>query len=76
MIRAAVESSTLASVCYAIEQSVLELEFHDGSVYSYLDVPMRCFHQLMAADSKGAYFNRHIRNCFQCQRVSEPIREN
>ena len=76
MLLLAVESTSLVSISYATEQSVLELEFRDGSVYSYIEVPPECVHELIAADSKGAYFNRHIRNRFRCQRVSGHQEEN
>lgn len=74
MLRLAVESTSLVSISYAPERSVLELEFRDGSVYSYLDVPPECVQELTAADSNGAYFNRHIRNRFRCHRVSAAYR--
>jgi hypothetical protein len=44
--------------------------FHDGSQYRFFAVPARCVEQLLAADSKGGYFNRNIRNHFRFQRIS------
>jgi hypothetical protein len=48
---------------------VLELGFHDGGVYAYFDVPLASFNEFLAADSKGRYFNHHIRNHFRTHPV-------
>jgi hypothetical protein len=70
MPRYAVESSMLASVEYHAAQSALEVEFRDGSRYRFLDVPADCLPHLLASDSKGGYFNQHVRNQFRFQRIS------
>ena len=67
--RTAVVSSLLASVAYAIDAS-LQLEFRSGAIYRYLAVPDTVVQGLLAAESKGAYFNRHIRNRFRYQRLT------
>jgi KTSC domain len=59
-----VASSLLASVAYDADHCILQLEFHSGAVYRYFDVPLSIYQQLMAADSKGSYFNHSIRGCF------------
>jgi hypothetical protein len=59
-----VASSLLASVAYDADQCLLQLEFHSGALYHYFDVPPSIYRQLMAADSKGSYFNHSIRGCF------------
>ena len=65
----AVESSLLTSVAYSTDQT-LQLEFHSGAVYRYFAVPFAVFQGLITAESKGAYFNRSIRNRFRYQRIS------
>lgn len=60
----AVMSSSMSSLSYHFGLSVLQVEFHDGTVYRYLDVPMHAYRELLRADSKGTHFNRHIRNVF------------
>lgn len=60
----AVESSLLANVSYDDQRAILQLEFRDGAVYQYADVPLQNFQDLLRADSKGAYFNHHIRGNF------------
>jgi len=68
--RYAVESTTLVSVGYLAPQCVLEVAFRDGRQYRIFAVPARSVEQLLAADSKGAYFNQNIRNHFRFQRIS------
>jgi KTSC domain len=65
-----VTSTLVARVSYDASQSILDLEFCDGAVYRYLDVPATVYDELLAADSKGTYFNRCIRTCFTCQRLT------
>ena len=68
-VRMSVVSSMLASVTYSID-ATLELEFHSGATYRYFAVPEAVFQGLIAAESKGAYFNRNLRNCFPFQRLA------
>lgn len=67
MHRVPVHSSSLDSVGY--EGNVLEVRFRNGGVYRYFDVPERMYSLLMGADSKGAFFNRHIRDRYEGVRL-------
>jgi len=64
----AVESTTLAKVAYDPSGQLLWLEFRSRAVYCYIDVPPVVHQGLMAAPSKGAYFNRNIRGRFAYHR--------
>jgi hypothetical protein len=64
MVRAPVDSTSLASVGYSPEHSVLEVEFRNGRIYRYFTVPAKVYEQLMAAESKGSFVNRFIRDVF------------
>lgn len=68
--RTAVTSSSLASIGYAPTQAALEVEFRHGAVYRYLDVPAEVFEAFLAAESKGTFFNRAVKDCYLHQRVS------
>ena len=63
------DSSVLKSAAYSTDET-LRLEFRTGPVYRYFRVPPTIFQNLMAATSKGVYFNRNIRNSFRYQRVA------
>jgi hypothetical protein len=60
----AVHSSSLATVAYDDQRAILQVEFRDGAAYQYAAVPRRIYQDLLRADSKGAYFNHHIRGLF------------
>jgi hypothetical protein len=61
---ATVESTTLHSVCYDEARALLQLEFCSGAVYQYFRVPTAVHQSLLAAPSKGRYFNQAIRGRF------------
>lgn len=64
MFVTAVDSTTLATIAYEAAHQTLWLEFRGGGVYVYSSVPSEVHQALLLADSKGAYFNRHIRGRF------------
>ena len=62
MQRVPVESSSIASIGYAPQERVLELEFRQsGEVYQYFDVPAEEYTAFLAADSKGTYVNQQLK---------------
>ena len=63
------DSSVLASMTSAAE-ATLDLRFRSGTLYRYFSVPPHVLNGLIAAPSKGAYFNRHIRHRFRYQRLA------
>jgi KTSC domain len=70
MRRIPLESSTLASALHLPESRELELEFHSGEIYRYLSVPPQAYYELLAVPSKGGYYNSHIRNRFDFQKLA------
>jgi hypothetical protein len=68
-VRIPVQSSLLASIGYSVHAS-LDLEFRSGALYRYFTIPLTVFKELIAAESKGAYFNRNIRNRFPYKRLA------
>jgi hypothetical protein len=67
MHRVPVESSSIDSIGY--EKKVLEVRFRNGGLYQYFDVPEQLLALLMQADSKGRFFNQHIRGAYPCSRL-------
>ena len=61
-------STAVRSVGY--QAGTLEIEIVGGNVYRYFDVPRDVFLELMAATSKGAFYNERIRDSF---RVEGPL---
>jgi KTSC domain len=70
--RTPVVSSCIASIGYAEETRILEVEFRSGAVYRYFLVPGGIHAALMAAASKGAYLNLCIKGRFPESRSSTP----
>jgi hypothetical protein len=60
----AVESTTLAALAYDDAYEILQLEFRSRVIYRYFGVPAPVYEALLAAPSKGKYFNRAIRGNF------------
>lgn len=63
MERTYVESSNIASIGY--ETDTLEIEFLNGGVYQYFDVPQHVYDGIMTADSKGKYFHANIKGVYR-----------
>ncbi len=61
MKRKPVCSSVIASIGYG-PGAILEIEFKTGLIYRYRSVPRAKVRAFLAADSKGRYFNAHIRD--------------
>jgi len=55
-------SSVLQRYLYDAAKSELVVTFVSGKSYVYEDVPLGIYEALCAAESKGAYFNAHIRD--------------
>ena len=69
MKREPVDSTTMRAVGYEAKNKVLEIEFESGEVYQYFEVPGTVVEALLMAASKGRYFNREIREDYECVRV-------
>jgi hypothetical protein len=55
-------SSVIAWVEYQKPARILEVGFKQGRRYSYFGVPETEYRALLAASSKGAYYNARIRD--------------
>jgi hypothetical protein len=69
MDRTPVVSSNLKSVGYDVNTKTLEIEFQNGSVYQYYEVPLNIYENLMKAPSHGKFFHAHIRNVYRYRRI-------
>ena len=54
-------SNVIRSFDYEESTQTLRVEFYNGSVYKYRDVPKKIYQELESAPSVGQYFNAHIR---------------
>jgi len=58
-----VTSSAIRAIGY--DGYTLTVEFHNSGVYDHPGVPYEVYEGLMAASSKGAYYNRYIRGRYR-----------
>jgi hypothetical protein len=69
MDRSAVSSSNVESVGYDEDSETLEVEFKNGTLYQYFDVPQGVFNGLVNADSVGGYLAENIKGVYRYSRV-------
>jgi hypothetical protein len=62
-------SSNIASIGYDVDSQTLEIEFLNGGVYQYFDIPQHVHEELMNADSKGQYLARNIKGAYRYSKV-------
>jgi hypothetical protein len=72
MQRERVDSSSLTSVGYDAGSETLEVEFRNGGVYRYLEVPEDEWQSLQSAESKGSYLNTHIKPRHPYRKLAPP----
>ncbi len=64
-----VESSNIQAVGYDESSSTLQIEFKNGAMYQYFDVPENVFTALRDADSVGGYLARNIKGTYRYSKV-------
>lgn len=70
LTRISVDSSVIAAVAYLSADAALDVEFTSGACYRYVGVTAQVVHDFLAADSKGVFFNRRIRPCYPCTKLT------
>ena len=69
MKRIPVVSSSITTIAYVLDTNLLEVEFRHGASYQYFAVPSATFDAFLVANSKGAYFNQHIKGRYPFRRI-------
>ncbi len=69
MEREAVSSSNIASIGYDEGTEILEVEFNNGSIFEFRNVPLVVYNELMDSSSHGSYFNREIRMSYSYEKI-------
>lgn len=68
MNRQYVSSSDIQSVGY--ENGTLEVAFHSGGIYQYLNVPENVYRNFMCSSSHGQYFHAHIKDVYRTIKIA------
>jgi hypothetical protein len=78
--RQQVQSTAIAAVGYSKRQHILEIEFVNGAIYRYFDVPPAVYRELMSSESKARFYDsdvrRHYRSILVRTRSSKNHSEN
>ncbi len=69
MKKTPVKSSNIASIGFDADSKILEIEFLNGSVYQYFDLPEQEHEGLMNADSHGQYLAKNIKGNYRYSKV-------
>jgi len=64
-----VDSSNIEAVGYDAENAEIYVRFLSGSTYVYTGAEQAVFEGLLHADSIGSYFNREIKNTYDCNQL-------
>ncbi|MEK7595364.1 MAG: KTSC domain-containing protein [Patescibacteria group bacterium] len=70
MQRTNVTSSNIDSIGYDGLTSTLEIEFNDGGIYQYFNVPENVYRSLMNSSSHGAYFHDNIKDKYRFRKIN------
>lgn len=69
MKRDIVSSSNIRSIGYDAGSQTLEVEFLNGGIYQYFDVPNSIFDGLMNASSHGEYLAANVKGTYRYSKV-------
>jgi hypothetical protein len=69
MNRIPVSSSNISSVGFDADTLTLEIEFTNGNIYQYFDVPSTVYEELLQADSKGQFLSTQIKGVYRYARL-------
>jgi KTSC domain len=63
--RQSAQSSAIAKIGYTKRRHILEIEFINGGLYRYSDVPVTIYHDLMTAESKARFYDANVRKHYR-----------
>jgi hypothetical protein len=66
-------STVIRKFEYDTEMQKLQIVFTTGKVYVYKEVPESLYNDMRKAFSKGEFFNEHIRDKFEFEKIDEPV---
>lgn len=73
--REAVNSSGIATIGYSKRLHALEIEFINGAIYRYFEVPPSLYRSLIAAESKARFYDQNIRGKYRSAHVRSRTRK-
>ncbi|WP_405119704.1 KTSC domain-containing protein [Pseudomonas leptonychotis] len=61
-----VRSTAITAIGYDPTNQRMKIKFQQGHTYDYCRVPAHIFNGFMNSQSKGTYYNTHIKDRYQC----------
>lgn len=61
-----VNSSAILAIGYDDQTGHMRIQFQQGHSYDFCHVPLSVHTAFMRAYSKGAYYNQHIKDRYEC----------
>ena len=65
----AFESSNIARIGYETSSSTLEVEFKNGGIYHYFDVPEQIWEAFKAASSLGQFLHQNLKGQYRYSKL-------
>jgi len=65
-----VVSSNIRSFGYDVERKILAVTFKGGDLWHYLSVPFALVEQFSEAESKGRFYQQHIKSKFTADKLT------
>jgi len=62
-------STAVATAGYSKRLHIMEIEFYNGAIYRYLDVPPTVYHEFLSAESKTQYYDWNIKGRYRSLRL-------
>ena len=69
MINQMVLSTELEWIGYEHKTNILQVEFIEGRVYQYQNVPVEVYEAFLIASSYGKFFEEKIKGCFPYRKI-------
>jgi hypothetical protein len=70
MLLATLNSSNLRAASFEPWSATLTIEFRNGSIYEYTNVPPVIYDRLFASDSPGRFHHENIKDRFRFRRIA------
>lgn len=67
--RESVTAHGIVGIGYSHRRQILEIEFSNGAIYRYLEVPVSVHRELMSRDSKARFYDESIRGKYRSVHV-------
>ncbi|MGE0539179.1 MAG: KTSC domain-containing protein [Dehalococcoidia bacterium] len=64
-----VSSSNVAAIGYDDATELLQVRFHNGSLYAYSGVPSSVFQRFLSAPSKGSFVHEELKDRYPYRRI-------